>query len=309
MEPVDGKSPVIQPGEGQSSIFRESANKVLDLKTIPVSKLIEELGSRKLTYADIITLQSLRPEEEIDNSKATIITESPKEIKSSVEKFAKEVIGKNVYGKLLKRVKIDGIQIGRDSDSRGANDFSYYGPDKTLHPVDTKENVWSLVNIIYRKEDQFPELVNSHIVNVAPSSPDAVNNILTIYFFQDRKAPDNRGYYTPAFVQVKLPDKATTEFLSEISINPDLLEEFYQKVFIGLDSKEGYPGMRRAEANGFYLIADKDLEEVRKACKEYDPKTGYDQKKRINTLFKNLGKHQYKNGPYGTGEAFQARGI
>lgn len=280
---------------------KENAGKA----TITLNGIPEWISYEK--GADEILTRVWSPEKTIIRFKQALEQEKTalkglKEVEPSAEKFANAVISKNVYGKLPKGPVIDGVQIGRDTDSRGANDFYYYGPDKTLRP---ENNVLSLVDTIYHRQGKFPELVNSHIVSIAPSSPDAVNSILTIHFFQDKKAPDHRGYYTPAFVQVKLPNKATSEFLSEISKNPDLLEEFYQKVFIGLDGKEGNPGMRRAKADGFYLITDKNLEEVSKAYRAYDSITGYDQEKRIKAFFQNLGKHQYKNGQYGTGEAFQ----
>jgi len=90
-----------------------------------------------------------------------------------------------------------------------------------------------------------------------------------------------------------------TEFLGEISKNPDLLEDFYQKTFVGLDSQGGLPGMRRIKADGFFIISGTKLEEAGKVGK-YDTRA-------VDTFFSSLEKHQYQQGPYGTGDAFQPR--
>ena len=90
-----------------------------------------------------------------------------------------------------------------------------------------------------------------------------------------------------------------TEFLGEISKNPDLLEDFYQKTFVGLDSQGGLPGMRRIKANGFFIISGTKLEEAGRVEK-YDTRA-------VGTFFSSLEKHQYQQGPYGTGDAFQPK--
>jgi len=240
-------------------------------------------------------IRSLQPAETTGNSQAVIATGNPEELKSSVEKFAKAVVRKNAQGKLPAGSKINGVEINRSY----VGGFYDHGPDQMrLSPLEN--NVSQLHStIIYSNQDKLPDLINSHVVSVTPSETDHGNSILTIYFFQDRKQIDGRGWCTPAHASTELPSGAMTEFLGEISKNPDLLEDFYQKTFVGLDSQGGLPGMRRIKADGFFIISGTKLEEAGKVGK-YDTRA-------VDTFFSSLEKHQYQQGPYGTGDAFQPR--
>lgn len=264
------------------------------LRDVSTETLITLLGSRGLTAQNIVALQSLRPTETTGSSQAAIATGSPKEIKSSAEKFAKAVVRKNAQGKLPAGSKINGVEIKRSY----VGGFYDHGPDQIrISPLDS--NVYRLHSTLYKNQDKLPDLINSHIVSVTPSETDGGNSVLTIYFFQDRKQIDGRGWCTPANVSIELPSGVMTEFLGEISKNPDLLEDFYQKTFVGLDSQGGLPGMRRIKADGFYIISGTKLEEAGKVG-EYDTRA-------VGTFFSSLEKHKYQQGPHGTGDVFQPR--
>lgn len=264
------------------------------LKDVPTETLIAMLRTRGLTADNVTALQSLRPAETTSGSQVTIATGGPKEIKSSAEKFAKAVVRKNAQGKLPAGSKINGVEINRSY----VGGFYDHGPDQ-MRPSPLENSVSQLHSSIYQNQDKLPDLMKSHVVSVTPSEADRGNMVLTIYFFQDRKQIDGRGWCTPAHVSTELPSGVMTEFLGEASRNPDLLEDFYQRTFIGLDSVGEKPGMRRIKADGFYLISGAKLEEAGKVGR-YD--TGG-----MSKFFGTLEKHQYQNGPYGTGDVFQPR--
>lgn len=266
------------------------------LKDIPTARLIHELRARNLTVEEINTLQALRPAEQVDSSQ--IVAAAPvKEVKDSAEKFVNAVVRRNVHGKLPAGSRIVGAEIERGL----AGGFYDHGPDQMrLSPLESYVGGNHLLGVIYHNQDKLPDLVNSHVVSVTPSVIDQGNMVLTIHFFQDKQAPDSRGYYTPGHVSAELPSGVMSEFLGEISKNPDLLEDFYQKTFVGLDSQGESPGMRRAKADGFFLINGAKLEEAGKIRGSYDTRAA-------GGFFSALGKHQYRQGPYGTGVAFQPR--
>ena len=216
------------------------------------------------------------------------------EVESLAKRFAKAVVRKNVHGKLPAGSKINGVEIKRSY----AGGFYDHGPDQMfLSPLESK--VSQLHTTIYQEQNKLPELVNSHVVSVVPSVTDRRNAVLTIHFFQDRKQVDGRGWCTPAHVSTELPGGVMAEFLGTVSRNPDLLEDFYQRTFMGLDSEGGLPGMRRTKVDGFYLISGDRLLEAGKVG-AYDTEG-------VNRFFGALEKHHYQNGPYGTGDTFQPR--
>lgn len=263
------------------------------LKNVSTEELISLLRARNLTPGNVAVLQSLRPAETTSGSQTTIATGGPKEIKSSAERFAKAVIRKNAHGKLPVGSKINGVEIDRFKEGG----FYDHGPDKKMQPSPLGEKVSQLNSTIYKNQRELPDLVNTHIVSVTPSEQDKGNMILTIHFFQDKKQIDGRGWCTPGHVSTELPSGIMTEFLGEISKNPDLLEDFYQKSFVGLDSQDGSPGMRRTKSDGFYLISGSKLEEVGKIAS--------DNTRSVNNFFATLEKHHYQQGPHGTGDTFQ----
>lgn len=264
------------------------------LRNFSTDALLAELARRSLTAEEVSKLQLLRPAETTGTSQTTLATEGRTDVKSSAERFARAVVRKNVQGKLPEGSTINGVKI----NSRNVGGFYDHGPDQMrLSPDDHRIN--QLYSGIYHEQDQFPDLVGAHVVSVTPSEADHENTVLTIHFFQDRKQIDSRGSCTPAYVSAELPGGAMTEFLSEMLKNPDLLEDFYQRIFVGLDSQGDLPGMRRVKADGFFLISGTKLEEAVKI-------QGYDTQA-VSTFFKSLEKHQYQKGPYGTGDAFQPR--
>lgn len=229
---------------------------------------------------------------EMDLLKNTLDARTAKE-KSSVGEFAQAVIRRKVYGKLPVGTKINGMEI----DELSAGKFCDHGPDR-IRPSKLEENVGQLHLRLFVAQDKLPDLVNSHVVSVSPSETEPGNMVLTIHFFQDRQAPNSRDTYTTAYVQTELPKDVMDKLLSEVTDNdnPDILEGFYQEVFDGLDSKGKAPGMRRVKAAGFYLITGSDL--VRAGRTEYGPEG-------IRRFFQRLEKyHQYRNGPYGSGDVF-----
>lgn len=264
------------------------------LKNISTDALIAELTGRALTAEEVSKLQLLRSAETTGTSQTTLVTEGRTDVKSSAEKFARAVVRKNVQGKLPAGSKINGVEINRQE----AGGFYDHGPDK-MRLSSPKYSIEELSSGVYQRQDQFPDLVGAHVVSVTPSEIDRVNMVLTIYFFQDKKQIDGRGWCTPAHVSAELPSRTMTEFLSEISKNPDLLEDFYQRIFVGLDSQGDLPGMRRVKADGFFLISEAKLGEA-VTIKGYNTQA-------IGAFFKSLEKHQYQKGPYGTGDAFQPR--
>lgn len=210
---------------------------------------------------------------------------------SLAEKFAKAVVRKNVNGFLPEGSKINGVKIhGID-----AGGFYDHGPDK-LYPPRGEKNVARLHNhSIYPHRVKLPDLVQSHIVSVAQSDTDRGNMVLTIHFFNDSEKLDPRSECSPAYITTELPERTMTEFLEEISRNPDLLEDFYQKAFVGLDSVGGLPGMKRVKADGFFLISGDKLIEAGKIESHLDIDG-------VRNFFETLEKHHYQNGPYGTSE-------
>lgn len=259
----------------------------------PTAALVGELMGRKdLRPEHIVALQSLQAAED---NKPEIIpqTKSAEEQNQKLaEKFANAVIRRNVFGKLPRGTKINGVEINK-AEVAAQDD---HGPDQ-LHLSLLETNVSLLHSLLGQYEITLRELINSHIVSVTPSGTGKENMVLTIHFFQDKSQVDTRGYFSSAHVAVELPSAVMTEFLDEIQKNPDLLEDFYQQAFNELDNREGNPGLRRIKSDGFFLISGTEAEKVGK-IKKNDTQA-------INTFFKSLTKHQYQHGPYGTGEAFQ----
>jgi hypothetical protein len=216
----------------------------------------------------------------------------------SAEKFAKAVVRKNVHGKLPAGIKTNGLKVV------SSDGFYDHGPDNVQLPLLTKKFLYEIQNgAIYGlgNRNYFSDLINTQIVTAAPSITDSKNLVLTIHFFQDNKQEDARGKFTPAYMSAELPSGVMSEFIDAIQKSPDLLEDFYQKTFVGLDSQGGSPGMRRAKSDGFFLITGSKLEEASGISR-------YDERK-IRTFFDSLKseKYLYKHGPYGTGDAFQPK--
>lgn len=261
------------------------------LQDTPTAVLVEELKRRNdLKPEHIAALHSLEaaPVRKIQD---VIGKKLPEEQNQTLaEKFASAVVRRSVFARLPVGSKINGVRIN------GSNAVGFWN-----HGPDEKSSFWYIPpeqTII--GESEIPDLISSHIVRVTPSQVNKGNMILRIFFFQDMQIEDNRGHYTPANVMAEMPNEAMTEFLDEISKNPDLLEDFYQKAFVGLDSKGGSPGMRRVKANGFYIISGDKLLEA-------DKIGSFDKHNDIvgaRPFFASLEKHQYQHGPYGTGEAF-----
>lgn len=213
-----------------------------------------------------------------------------KESKNPVEKYVQAVVRRKVYGKLPAETEINGTTINRLSVGK----FYDHGPDQMGFST-LEDNVAGLHSQLFILQGKLPNLlINSHIVSVTPPKIESGNMVLTIRFFQDRKAPNSNNMYTTAYVQIELPGDVMNELIAKVIENPDLLEEFYQKVFVGLDSKGERPGMRRAQADGFYLITDLDLIKAGRARGQ----------EMIGRFFQKLERYRYTNGPYGSGDVF-----
>lgn len=97
---------------------------------------------------------------------------------------------------------------------------------------------------------------------------------------------NERGFmeYSRSEAGVLFPKKTAEHFLDEIKKDPDLVEDFYQEAFKGLDSKGvNSPGLRRVKSAGFYLVTESDR------VKKYPHLT-----------LEKLRVYIYRNGPYGT---------
>ncbi len=254
------------------------------LKQIPTETLIALLQTRSLTEQDVEALQSLRPADKISSSETIIATGGSEEIKLSAEEFAKAIVRRNVHGKLPAGSKINGVEISR-SDAEG---FYDHGPDRLrISPLENK--ILYLHQRIYSSQREFPDLVNSHILSVVPSIADPKNEVLSIHFFQDREQVDSRGFFTPAHVSTEFPRVVMTKFLQVILKEPDLLDDFYKRSFVGLDGEGSQPGMRRVKADGFFLVSEAKIEEAGKVEGK-----GY---RGVRTFFDALEKHLYQKVP------------
>jgi len=217
--------------------------------------------------------------------------------KSLAEEFAQAIVRKNVSAVLQMGTKINGVEEGR-----GIGNYDY-GPDKILGRDSFEDDyifLWLTVEI-HNLRWEMPELINTHMLAINPKKNNEKNKIVTMWFFQDNKV-DPRGY-TEGKIQYEFSNEDATRFTEEVSKNPDLLEEFYQKTFNGLDSTDEHPGLRRVKADGFYLIplmSEFDREKIKKIING----PSYSRKNEIKEFFNNLKKYHYKNGPYGSGEPF-----
>lgn len=284
---------------------RERINNFLE--TVSTSVLIGTLKSRNLTQEEKTALGLLL--QEAENATISEVKKETKKAQTIVERFAEAVVRSNVHGKLPKETKIKGAEI---NPSRSGWFFDH-GPDSIPLSKQDEAVSWLYSNdygSICTMKEKLPHLVNSHIASVFPSKENPGNMVLTVYFFQDKKAPDSRNKYTPAHVQVEFPKKIMTELLNELPINPDLLEELYQEVFTGLDSKgDEFPGMRRAKADGLYLITEADLEKINEMEGRHHGDLrhyGYPEEE-IRSFFENLERYKYRSGPYGSGDAFEPK--
>lgn len=257
--------------------------------------LIAELSKRKLSEADVTTLKSFKPEESASTLATASVTETKDTGLPNVDRFVSAIVKKNFQGKLPSGTIIDGMAISL------AGGFYDHGPNQDMKFTPLEDAVYKLHNKIYPEQDKMPGLMQSEIVTVSPSTTNPENKVITFFFFQDRKQIDGRGWCTPAHAQMELPASTASELVVNVSSDPDMLEAFYQGAFKGLDSKgEGLPGVRRIKATGFYLLTPVDLDKASVAGSSYD-------KSKINDVFKDKTRYEFKNGPYGSGDVFQLR--
>jgi hypothetical protein len=191
----------------------------------------------------------------------------------SASEFAKAALRRNVVGKLKKGTTICGHKTG----SIGEGIYFPHGPE--IIEIPKLAPLASAVTELQEKVRQYlkglsdpriiPELASSHIISVASSLENPENTVLAIHFFQDRWTIGGAGHCTPAWVQIELSGHLMNQLLTQIQENPDLLEDFYQEVFPGLDRQGNSPGMRRVKADGFYLIQETELEKVQDVLKDH----------------------------------------
>lgn len=218
--------------------------------------------------------------------------ENAGESQLNVEDFVRAVVGKQVYAKLPPGVKVCGEELMFTYDFT----FGISGSTEDMSTYDTRARPFPQ---IYPKRAEVPELVNSHIAAVYQGQ-NPENRIMSINFFQDGKSYGSGGTWGPAFVMFEMPKEVMDRFVERIKESPDSLEDFYQKTFVGLDSDGISKGMRRARADGFYLIEESKMEEV----------TAIREKERNSSIhmtipfFQKLKKYKYQNGPYGQGEPY-----
>lgn len=266
-----------------------------------------------------------------------------------LEEIHNGVLGMNIHGKLPQETEVEGLSLIKEGLRTGFRDF---GPDKDIARSvwhGRGRVIDQFVGRIYNdgRWRELSELVNSHFVwavpafleggeeidfsgmtfaerieysrKYPPSPPeiDDQNMVLAIKFFQDKFTPDypDRQAYTQAYVQVKLPNELAKKVLVEVQENPDLLEKLYQMLFPGLDAQENRPGMRRAAADGVYIISDAEFEKAREVVAFTQTPDGRssrdlndDEKTQVTQMvrhfFERLTRYTYTDGPYGTGEAY-----
>lgn len=286
------------------------------LEKMPTSALITELGKRNLTSEQIGVLHSLKIAESQNNLQITISESPQEENQTLVDKFAKAVIRKNVHTKLQKGSRIDGVEVNPE-EYMGFCDYGqrlYPAKDSEINQVALSGNwehdpVGRVSTMITAFEKSLPaDLLRSQILSVVPLKGGRGNKeVLNIHCFQDHTEalPNEKrgGNYIPANLQVELPKEVMAELLNEIAKNPDLLEDFYQKVFSGLDGKDNSPGIRRLKVDGFYLLTNPPARQF--AQRMMDPKFYYPTY--IRGFFEKLEKFKYKNGPYGSGRFYESK--
>jgi hypothetical protein len=255
------------------------------LERASVNDLITELKNRKLTleqFQNIVDFLSIQTKKNDRNTDP----DHKEEKASNIEKYAKAIIRSNVHGKLPKGAKINGVKI------TSPNGFYDHGPN--ADKLTSEQLKVSLIRtVIYRIQRELRnQFIDWHLVSITPST-EKNNSTLTVFFFQDKKQVDSRGYYTPAHVSIEMKTDTIKEFLQDLRNNPDLLEDFYQEAFTDIDETEENPGIRRVACNQFLLLTDyRNIPEIG----PYD-------KKKLVTFLNTLEKFSYANGPYGTGEA------
>lgn len=265
------------------------------LKNIPTSALIDALMARQLSDSDITKLHGLKPRVNPKVDKSISANLKDNTLSKNAERIAAAVVRRNVHAKLPAEAQINGKQVAFGHQGG----FYDHGDQIKLSAADRV--VGSLQSKIYNQQDKYPDLMSSHLVSVTQSEADQRNLVLTVFLFQDRRQIDSRGWFSPAHLQIELPRQAMTDLITETQRNPDFLESFYQKVFPGLDNQDGKPGIRRAKADGFYSIAGANVDKAQALLRDTarDPE--------VHDFFKSLGKNKYRNGPYGTGDAFSPR--
>lgn len=221
----------------------------------------------------------------------------PEQAKSPVDKFVKAVVRRNVQAVLPQ-----GTAINRTGIPASKTEHFYdCGPDDNMQPsrLGNPSNINKLLNAIFWKcnmnHKPMSGVTNYHIISLDKSEQDPENKVLSIYFYQTNKQLKVRYEYSPAWVMAEMPEATMTEFTEEIQKNPDMLEDFYQQAFAGLDGQDDQPGMRRLPADGFVVLGNSTLKlEGTDSIDRNDISS-------IKTYFGRLPKYQYQNGPYGTG--------
>ena len=254
------------------------------LKSVPTEALIGALRMRDLTTKEIEVLQSFGKKEGIDDLQPRVLEEETKsEVELSADRFVQAITRKNVTTYAPAGTKIDGVvDIKKYSDG-----YCYSGPDVFERKWNTAclaaQRITSLDNL---------QILASNIIGFEKSETDENNTIVTTCYFND----DSPNWdilslsSSTLYISAEMPNEIAAEFKESILKNPDLLEDFYQKIFPGLDGNSNRLGVARIKADGFYLI-EKELDSVLR-----------NDSRRENTIriISGLKKHYYKNGLYGT---------
>lgn len=318
--PTSGLSPEV-PKIGPLQPENSEAKPDYDilLRDIPSSELIKVLRKRRLTPEDKIAIQSLpvtadiptaaettstaapdvvtpselatdskvKPEE---NAEKPISAEKVDDVESQVEKFARAVERKSIFGKLGGTGFSSEGSVELDNDvfhtSSGITNFGYRLANNEIYGNS--------------RDADMSSLASTQILTLEPIN-DGKTTVIAVNFFQDRFAPDSRGAnFTPAYVRAELPTDMANEFAKALAKNPDLVEGFLQKAFPDLDSKgENQPGLRRIKATGFIGIGPHNVKRTREATQQLLHGDKYRSFEWTNAVKQNT--INYKNGPYGSG--------
>ena len=192
------------------------------------------------------------------------------------EYFANRVKEYSVYGMVPKNTQIGSITINPDGNNnlgtRGTDGVLFWDAFKPNESL-TRKFFALIKSSMSDRRQEFSELTRkTHYVAVLDPTQDVSANSYKVYpentaifaygFLYDPEDQDPRGLSLGVTGALMEKDDAQ-KLAEEIKKNPQLLEDFYQKVFSGLDSKiDQHTGMKRLKADGFVVLNKESLEMV-----------------------------------------------
>jgi hypothetical protein len=206
-------------------------------------------------------------------------------VAAGVERLALKILKRDVNGILPVGTKINGDRLEKLKPYELASN----GPDE-IEVTEIDRSARKYMNFAAREFDKNPDLAKNHVVVVTPIEE---KTKMTIHYWQDKVQVNTRGNISPAYVSFVFEDDTNGGFISQIREAPDMVEEIYQETFQGLDSKNGSPGMRRLEVDGFYLVIPENSQIFEGVCDDL-------MRSEISLENNPLEVRRYEYGPYGT---------